>query len=164
MVVDVRTTLRDVNHYRLFFVTERRVRKQRFFAGSAWRAITRGELCVEAEEGQGGRGKTGIWGQRSSVDEYKIQCEALPRRTIKKKQKKKRTTLRDVNHHRSPFVTEVASSLVICTRWNGGPEGGVRQTCKSFISANFSFYTLHSRTGPTATSLPQCSFPSKRKR
>ena len=31
-----------------------------------------------------------------------------------------RTTLRDVNHHGSLFVTEVASSLEIYMRWNGG--------------------------------------------
>ena len=48
-------------------------------------------------------------------------------------------TLRDVNHHRNLFVTEVATSLAICTRWNGGPEGGITGTGQSFLSANVSF-------------------------
>jgi hypothetical protein len=32
----------------------------RFFAGSAWGVITGGEPCADAEDGQGGRGETGI--------------------------------------------------------------------------------------------------------
>ena len=75
-----------------------------------------------------------------------------------------RMTLRDVKHRGSLFVTEVASSLAICARWNGGPEGGVRQTINSFLAANLSFYTIHSGGGPTATSLSHGSFPSKRER
>ena len=51
---------------------------QRFCAGSAWGAITRGELCAEAEDDQGGRGENGIRGQRSSVDKCKVQREASP--------------------------------------------------------------------------------------
>jgi hypothetical protein len=34
----------------------------------------------------------------------------------------KDVTLRDVNHHGSLFVTEVASSYPICTRWNAPPK------------------------------------------
>ena len=59
-----------------------------------------------------------------------------------------RTTLRDVNRRGSLFVTEVASCLAICTRSNGGPEDGVRPTSKSFLSANFSFYTLTAEEDP----------------
>jgi len=59
------------------------------------------------------------------------------------------TTLRGVEFS----VTEIASSLAICTRWNEGSEGGVTQMSKSFLSANFNVDTLDSRGGPTATSL-----------
>jgi len=69
-------------------ILERRVRKQRFFAGSAWGAITRHEPYAEAEDGRGGRGETGTRGQRSSVDKCKVQHKAPPQRTINWIQKK----------------------------------------------------------------------------
>ena len=71
-------------------ILERRVRKQRFFAGSAWGAITQHELYTEAEDGRGGRGETGTRGQRSSVDKCKVQHKAPPQRTINWIQKKKK--------------------------------------------------------------------------
>jgi len=76
----------------------------------------------------------------------------------------KNDSLRDVKHCGSLVVTEVASSLAICMRWNGGSEGGIRQMSKSFLSANLSFYTLDSRGGLTAISLSRCRFRSKRER
>ena len=86
-------TDKQLSHHNFHTMLHRRVRKQRFFAGSAWGAITQCELYAEAEDGRGGRGETGTQGQRSSVDKCKVQHKAPPQWTInwiqKKKKKKK---------------------------------------------------------------------------
>jgi len=62
---------KDILHRRT--VLERRAQKQRFFAGSTWGTITRGEPCEDAEGGRGDRGGTGM-GARGVVRE----CHGQP--------------------------------------------------------------------------------------
>jgi len=121
------------------------IRKQRFSAGPAWGAITRGELCAGAEDDRGGSGENGTGGQRSSVPKCKVQREATPRRTINRIQKIK---IKKMNHRKwnmpeshtaQPLDYLLSSAKLHPSGWSGARHARCYQTA---ISSTVPFHSI----------------------